>query len=73
MDDVIYSPTIVQTVAGVGQIEFRYLSSRHMGNTIVQLTPTFITEQVKIETFKATLQVSKLLAHNVVCRKLVPI
>lgn len=46
VNEVIFTPTIVQTVAGVGQIEFRYLSSNLAANTTVRLTPTFITEQV---------------------------
>ena len=45
-DQVVFTPSIVQTVAGVGKIEFRYLSSTLTGNTIVRLTPSFITEQV---------------------------
>ena len=47
MDQVIFTPNIVQTVAGAGQIEFKYLSSTLTGNTTVRLTPTFITEQVR--------------------------
>lgn len=46
VDQVVFSPSIVQTVAGVGQIQFKYLSSSLAGNTTVRLTPTFITEQV---------------------------
>ena len=45
-NEVTFTPTIVQTTAGVGQIEFRYLSSNLATNTTVRLTPTFITEQV---------------------------
>lgn len=46
-DQVVFTPSIVQTVAGVGQIEFKYLSNTLTGNTTVRLTPTFITEQVR--------------------------
>lgn len=46
-DQVIFTPSIVQTVAGVGQIQFKYKSSTLTGNTTVRLTPTFITEQVR--------------------------
>ena len=46
-DQVVFSPSIVQTVAGVGQIQFTYLSSTLTGNTTVRLTPTFITEKVR--------------------------
>lgn len=46
-DQVVFTPSIVQTVAGVGQIQFKYLSSTLAGNTTVRLTPTFITEQVR--------------------------
>ena len=48
-DQVSLTPNIVQSVAGMGQIEFRYLSSSVSGNTTITLTPTFITEQVSTQ------------------------
>ena len=50
IDPVIFEPSIVQTVAGEGQITFRYLSSEVFGNrsTTAQLLPSFTTEEVRI-------------------------
>lgn len=45
-DPVIFEPSIVQSVAGVGQITFRYLSSNISGNTTAQLLPSFTVEEV---------------------------
>ena len=42
----MFEPSIVQTVAGTGQIEFKYLSSNISGNTTVQLHPSFVSEEV---------------------------
>ena len=34
-------PSVVQTVAGVGEVEFIYLSDSFNGNATVQMTPSF--------------------------------
>ena len=43
---MMFEPSIVQTVAGEGQITLKYLSSDEFGNTTVQLLPSFTTEEV---------------------------
>ena len=44
--ETVFEPSIVQTVAGVGQIEFKYRSNDTSGNTTVQMRPSFVSEEV---------------------------
>ena len=46
MDAVTFEPSIVQAVAGVGQITFKYFSDELLGNTTAQFQPSFTDEQV---------------------------
>lgn len=46
--ETVFEPSIVQTVAGVGQIEFKYRSIDTSGNTTVQIRPSFVSEEVAI-------------------------
>ena len=36
-----FVPSVVQTVAGVGDVDFIYLSGNTSGNTTVQIIPSF--------------------------------
>lgn len=44
-----FEPSIVQSVAGVGEITFRYLSSDISGRTTAQLLPSFTVEEVCVQ------------------------
>ena len=44
--DIVFDPSVVQTVAGEGRIQFRYLTNLTTGNTTVELVPSFIPEEV---------------------------
>ena len=46
IDPVVFEPSIVQTVAGEGQITFKYFSNDVVRSTTAQLLPSFTTEEV---------------------------
>ena len=41
-----FVPSVVQTVAGVGEVDFMYLSDNTSGNTTVQIIPSFTASDV---------------------------
>ena len=45
---VTFIPSIVKTVAGVGKVDFFYLSDNFRGNTTVQMKPSFIASDTVI-------------------------
>lgn len=45
-ESISFEPSIAQTVAGVGSIQFKYMSQNRSGNTTVTLIPSFTVQEV---------------------------
>lgn len=67
---IIFIPSVVQTAAGIGKVEFSYLSNSFNGSTTVEMTPSldsFIASNVVTISFMHDLHPNSKVSNEYVC------